>query len=48
MRTEAAGIAAREEEVISKDFCADQRKATTPSGTISYVERVDVPDRDMT
>jgi pimeloyl-ACP methyl ester carboxylesterase len=25
--------------VISKDFFADQRKITTPSGTISYVER---------
>jgi pimeloyl-ACP methyl ester carboxylesterase len=25
--------------VISKDFLSDQRKITTPSGTISYVER---------
>jgi hypothetical protein len=29
--------------VISKEFFADQRKVTTPSGTISYLERSNGP-----
>jgi pimeloyl-ACP methyl ester carboxylesterase len=39
VRTKIARVAAREKKVISKDFFADLRKITTPSGTISYVER---------